>query len=564
VPGLDATIDTELKGDAADTADAPPSELIKRYQLAVKDLDFGMFVAELDRPWIDTPFLLQGFLVEKPVELETIRKHCEYVFVDFELSRPEVSEAIIKADMANAHDFEEIVLGNGPQAFNVETIDDEELPKPVVKSRKDDRIYKARSDLQVSAATRERFKKVVRATAFGTTAAPEKPTGLSRFFGWFKRNKDDASNVNRDSRAIALDGLLEREVRLRNYRNKSKFEAEMPRARATFQRSEEVMTTFLADVKSGKPGQIKEVQGAVIDMVDSMIDNPDALIWIARLRDEDVRTYNHAVKVALYLVAFGRHLGFPKEELAHLGMIGMLADVGKSKLPRALIEKPGMLSQSEFALIKEHVTIGLQAIKKTMTLPPSVEQGIAQHHERLDGSGYPLGLKGDQIGIYGRMTAIADCFAALITPRAYANPAAPQEALMNLFQWAGTSFHEPLIEQFVQAVGIFPIGSLVELSTGEVAVVLSHNRVKRLEPRVLVLANSDKNPLAKPVELDIYRRNQTTTSSTQLEKALTRTSEGAVGKRSKIRIIKGLPAGSYGLKLRDYYMGEVAKASGLS
>ena len=527
----------------------PISELIKRYQVDVRDLDFGMFVAELDRPWLDTPFLIQGFIVDSQVELETIRKHCTFVFVDFELSRPEVSEAILKADMANSTDFEAIVLGTSSnKPFNVETASDEEsIQRSASNKRIKERVYKVRSDLKVNSDTRQRFKQLIRGatTSYGVSAGLAKKTAFDRLMAWFKGEKtEDLIPQRGDGRRRALNGLLDDDVKLRNYRDKQKVEQELPRARQAFHKSEEALAGIAADIKVGKAPQMREVQGAVIDIVDSMIDNPDALIWVARIRDEDVRTYNHGVKVALYLVAFGRHLGFSKSDLANLGMIGMLADIGKTKLPRALIEKPGMLSPSEFDLIKEHVPLGLKALKKSMTLPMEVEQGIAQHHERLDGSGYPKRLKGDEIGIYGRMTAIADCFAALITPRAYANPAAPQEALMNLYQWAGTSFHEPLVEQFVQAVGVFPIGSLIELSTGEVAVVLAHNRVKRLEPRVLILTNVDKNPLAKPIELDLHRRVKDEAAKV-------------------VRIVRGLPAGAYGLKLRDYYMTDVAKANGI-
>jgi HD-GYP domain-containing protein (c-di-GMP phosphodiesterase class II) len=525
--------------------DNPPSELVKRYQVSVKDLDFGMFVAELDRPWLDTPFLLQGFVIESQVELETIRKHCGFVFVDFELSAPEVAEAILKAEMSKSTDVEVIVMDRMGHAFSIE---EDEKPRSQfdIAPKVVEKVYKARSDLKVSATTRDRFKDVMRGETFGRTAGTKELGLLAKLFSWMGKNKEDEPSRKNDGRREALAGLIDPNIKLRNYRDKILVEQELPRARKTFQRSEEVMSAFFNDVRSDKIPQIKDVKGAVIDIVDSMIDNPDALIWIARLRDEDIRTYNHSVKVALYLVAFGRHLGFPKEDLAHLGMIGMLADVGKSKLPRAIIEKPGMLSPAEFGLMKEHVAEGIKSLKKTMKLPSSVELGIAQHHERMDGKGYPLGLKGDQISIYGRMTAICDCFAALITPRAYANPAAPQEALMNMFQWAGSSFPEALVEQFVQAVGVFPIGSLVELSTGEVAAVLAHNRVKRLEPRVLILTSADKNPLAKPKELDLHRRPK------------------EASKTAPTRIVRGLPAGAYGLKLKDYYMNDVAKANGLS
>ena len=242
-----------------------------------------------------------------------------------------------------------------------------------------------------------------------------------------------------------------------------------------FARSEETLADVVADIRGGRIPQTEQVAEVVDHMVDSMIDNPDALLWVAQLREEHLQTYQHGVRVSLYMISLGRHLGFPKEMLESLGLIGMLADVGKTKLPRALLEKPGMLNPAEYSIIKEHVRLGLEALSQGSALTPEVELGIAQHHERLDGSGYPKGLKGNEISIYGRMAAIADSFSALITPRPYANPLAPQDALMSLYQWAGTSFHEPLVEQFVQGVGVFPVGSMVELSSGEVAVVLAQN-----------------------------------------------------------------------------------------
>jgi HD-GYP domain-containing protein (c-di-GMP phosphodiesterase class II) len=373
---------------------------------------------------------------------------------------------------------------------------------------------------------------------------------VGRALAWFRERlgKDGkpAARASRNERSDrdATKAWLPTDIKLVEYAEIRAVEAELPRARTAFTRSEDVLKAVVSDVKVGKIPQVAEVASAVDEMVDSMIDNPDALMWVGRLRDEDVNTYNHGVKVALYLIALGRQLGFPKKELANLGMIGMLADVGKIKLPRALLDKPGMLAPSEFGLIKEHVRLGLESIREGGTIPLEVEKGIAQHHERLDGTGYPNGLKGNEISIYGRMAAIADSFAALITPRTYANASAPQDALMNLYEWAGSSFHEPLVEQFVQAVGVFPVGSLVELTSGEVAVVVAHNRVRRLEPRVLVLTWPDKAPLSKPIERDL----------------LTQSGGGA----GRLRIVKGLAAGAYGLRMRDYYMGEIARANGLA
>jgi HD-GYP domain-containing protein (c-di-GMP phosphodiesterase class II) len=322
-------------------------------------------------------------------------------------------------------------------------------------------------------------------------------------------------------------------VSLTIYRDTTPVETELPRARQAFSYGESVARDIARTIQAGELPDIPAVKACVDNIVESMIANPDAVMFIAKLRDEDITTYHHGVKVSLYLIALGRHLGIPRAQLTDLGLIGMLADIGKMKLPRALLAKPGALSPAEFDLVKSHVALGLASLEASAGLSPAVMQGIAQHHERLDGSGYPDGLTTDQIGVYGRMTAIADSFAAMITPRPYADASSAQEALLSLYEWGGTSFSATLIEQFVQAIGVFPVGSLIELSNGEVAIVVAHNRVRRLEPKVLVLTAPDKSPLATPIERDLFE----------------------MGKSSKdrLRISKGLRINSFSLKIRDHY-----------
>jgi HD-GYP domain-containing protein (c-di-GMP phosphodiesterase class II) len=534
----------------------------RRYQVATSDLQLGMFIAELDRPWLDTPFLLQGFLADSQVEIDTLRKCCTYVYVDLEQSNPEVVDSIRRTESqqsegavppqsrssGNPTAREVILAAADPPTQPIP--EHPEHPETPSRAPRGNRVYKTRADVRISSDTRERFRQFVRATSSPMRLGDVDDGGaLGRALAWLKRcfagdPRPMTGFVERDR--ASRDAILARlpaQVSLTEYADARPMEQELPRARGTFVRCEDVLKTLAADIRVGRIPQVAEVASAVDDMVASMIDNPDALMWVARMRDEDISTYNHGVKVALYLISLGRQLGFPKRELSYLGLIGMLADVGKIKLPRALLDKPGMLAPSEYRLIKEHVRLGLDAMREAGTLPPEVELGIAQHHERLDGSGYPKGLKGNDISIYGRMAAIADSFAALITPRAYANPSAPQDALMNLYEWAGTSFHEPLVEQFVQAVGVFPVGSLVELSSGEVSIVVAHNRVRRLEPRVLVLTWPDKSPLAEPIERDLLTQGKTA--------------------QGRLRIVRGLPAGAYGLKLRDYYLADVARANGL-
>ncbi|MBU6273178.1 MAG: HD-GYP domain-containing protein, partial [Betaproteobacteria bacterium] len=309
---------------------------------------------------------------------------------------------------------------------------------------------------------------------------------------------------------------------------------ELPRARKSFEDAADALGKLLAEVRGGKAFPLARSQEAVADMVDSMLGNPDAMLWLAHLRQAHIDTYQHGVRTALYMISVGRSLGLPKRQIEAMGQIGMLADVGKIRLPRALLDKPGLLTPAEFRIAKEHVELGLRALEASRALDDTVKLGILQHHERLDGSGYPEGLKGEQISIYGRLAGIADTFSALVSARPYANASAAQDALMSLYQWADTSFHGPLVEQFVQSLGVFPVGTLVELSNEEVAVVLEHNRTRRLEPKVIVLADAAKRPLSQPFMRDLF------------------TQPRAEGVRP-LRIHRGLPAGAYGLRPHDFY-----------
>ena len=564
----------------------PPMTANRRYRIAVQDLRLNMFVVELDRPWLDTPFLLQGFLIDDQVELDTLARYCNYVYVDLELSSPSVAMDIRVADANFGRLSETRPMPNAivhePPTSPTTIIHAHSAPNsvpapaapaplepPMRRSRsasaakkpleyeeprtrilgaaapRPPRRYKPRTDASVSRATRQRFRQMVKQTA---NSPKDNDQGmLERMLFWITDHLAQSRELEQHRRTIQqIPELKGSGIKLTRYEVRRPMEAELPRARHAFKSGETALNALIEDIRHGNTLDMDAVAGAVDSMVDSVLDNPDAMMWIARLREEDIQVYHHGVRVALYLVALGRHLGFPRQELSYLGQIGMLADVGKTKIPRALLEKPGLLSAAEFGLVKEHVNLSLHILNSGPALPPQVLQGISQHHERIDGSGYPNQLKGDKISIYGKMAAIADSFAALITPRPYAKASAPQDALMNLYEWSGTSFHEPLVEQFVQAIGVFPVGSLVELSSGEVAVVIAHNRVRRLEPRVLVLSEPDKTPLEVPIERDLYQE-----------------SKDSRGRQKKsLRIVRGLPAGTHGFKLQDYYLDEVQTQHG--
>ncbi|MEO8101079.1 MAG: HD-GYP domain-containing protein [Betaproteobacteria bacterium] len=321
-------------------------------------------------------------------------------------------------------------------------------------------------------------------------------------------------------------------VQLTIYEDAQPVEEEIGAATVAFQRTNDLLHRVVEDIRAGSGLQLESVEEVINDMVESMVRNPDALMWVAKMREQDLTVYDHGLSVAVSLVAFGRHLGYPKEQLSQLGMMGLLLDIGKIKLPRELLEKNARLSSDEFEQIKDHVDLGLDVLSQTPNIHPDVLEGIAQHHERINGTGYPNNLMGDRISVFGRMSAIADTYAAVTKHRPYAEAISPHEALQMLSNWSGTQFHADMVEQFIQSIGVFPVGSLVELSTGEVAVVVTHSKLKRLRPKVLVVAEADKSHCAHPVIRDL----------------LYDVSDNAA------HIRRGLPSNAYGLDPSEYYL----------
>ena len=538
-----------------------------RLQVPVANLKLGLFVAELDRPWVGTPFLLQGFLLDSVDDLETLREYCSFVYVNLKFSDAEVAAACLAGNWclqdqkASAHDaYDDVkIVRDAPKLPTFESGapmpagfakagggDPDEAktttlvgPTPI-ESRHNGtaRSAQAINDPPISDEARLRFLELVRAIAID-----EQQHGLAlldRISNWFKFQRSPGKTGGRRQKSTKASGdldmssILPPDVSLTIYPDTTAVEAELPRAKQALAYSKTVTRDLVQTIETGGVPDIPGVKACVDNIVDSMIANPDAMMFIARLRDEAIDIYQHGVKVSLYLIALGRHLGIPMAQLAELGLIGMLADIGKIKLPRALLAKPGALTPVEFDIVRGHVNLSLASLDGLAGLTPAVLQGIAQHHERLDGSGYPNGLTSDQIGVYGRMTAIADSFSAMTSPRPYADAFLAQEALLNLYDWGGTSFSTTLVEQFVQAIGVFPVGSLVELSNGEIAVIVAHNRVRRLEPRVLVLTWPDKTPLGIPLERDLFEMGKSSLN--------------------RLRITKGVRMNAFNRTIRDHYL----------
>ena len=503
------------------------------------DLKVGMFVADLDRPWVDTPFLLQGFLVENQEQILALRTHCEYVIVDRARSTGDQFEAPAATAVAVARQPSGTAARNAA-ASKADDVTQVTRPQPVEKSPARARNEAPARITRFPASVPYRAR---RADAGGNGAHEEGLFGrlFGRLTGGKRSNEREPAvpppDIPRETpqEFAARAELLPPGVQVQTYVDRVSVEEEVPRAQAAVEHASSLMDNLVRDIRLGQNFEIERVEEIVGDMVESVVRNPDAAMWIARLRQEDIATYGHGLQVSVYLTSFGRHLGFPRGQLSQLAQIGLLLDIGKIKLPRYLLEKQGRYTTEEYEEAKRHVQHGIEILSQTENIDPEVIEGIEQHHERMNGSGYPKGYVGDEIGIYGRMAGIVDTFAALTNHRPYAAAASSYEALRSISGWAGDFFHEPLVQQFVSSIGVFPVGSLIELSTGEVAIVVAHNKVRRLKPRVLVVTGPDKTRSPHPAMLDLLYENK-------------------AGGDEPVYIKRGLAAGAYDLDLKDFYL----------
>ncbi|PCI77341.1 MAG: hypothetical protein COB20_08300 [SAR86 cluster bacterium] len=244
---------------------------------------------------------------------------------------------------------------------------------------------------------------------------------------------------------------------------------------------------------AGEGINVTRIRSSVKSCVKSIITNPNALIWLGRLRTKDNYIAEHCLNVGILAIAFGRHLDMSLDELEMLGMCGMLHDVGKLEVDQKILDKPASLTEEEFAVIKSHCLIGRDILSKDENMPKVVIEAAFGHHERMDGLGYPRGVRANSLNLYTRMISIVDTYDAITTTRCYDKSRPAAEAIKILFSCRDTQFEPILVEKFIECLGIYPTGSLVELKTGEGAVVIDSNRNSRLSPKVSIVLDENKN-----------------------------------------------------------------------
>lgn len=259
---------------------------------------------------------------------------------------------------------------------------------------------------------------------------------------------------------------------------------------------------FIDDVRNGKTVDLEEAEPLMGSIIDSLSTNQPAAIALALLKKSDEYTYTHCINVNLFSLLLGKDLGFDRKELYKLGLAAMFHDIGKGRIPNQVLNKPGKLTDSEFKLMKEHPMLGLTELRKIKGLDLSILRGVVEHHERVDGKGYPRGLCGDKIHPFAKIIAIADVYDALTSVRVYKKAMTPAKALSTMFKWKGSDFDTDYLNKFIRIVGIYPPGTLVQLEDGRFALVLETNEFSPLMPKVKILISKQRKPeVAECVDL---------------------------------------------------------------
>jgi len=437
----------------------------KRSKINTANLERGMYVAQLDRPWLETPFLFQGFEVREDSELKLLRQFCKHVYIDVGRSS---------------------------------------LPR----------------------------EKVLKALENGGQEPPLQPgSGRTGGISFAGRLMQAVTQLDPSGK------VAQKFNRHREYRNTVPTRKEAPQAIRSYDSAVVTMQEVLVHVRKGAGVDVEKVQTAVRPMIDSILRNQDAMAWLVYLRKRDEYTYHHSIASSVWAVILGRHLGFDRQGLDTLAMGGILLDIGKAKLPEEMMARAGALSEAEFFTVTRHVTYGLDMLKLTPGINADVLAMVEGHHERHDGSGYPASLKGADIPVFARIGGLVDCYDAMTSHRPWAKAKSPYDAIRELNSMAGVKFQKEMVEQFVQALGMFPTGSIVEMNTGEVGIVVEQNRIRRLRPKVMVVLDAEQKPLREYRTVDLRRL-----PSDEHE-------------ANALWIVRGHETGAFGLDPKNYFIG---------
>lgn len=438
--------------------------MLHKVTVLTLDLQIGMFVSDLDRPWIETPFLMQGLLIENEAQIATLQQYCHQVTVDRSRS------------LGDAY---------APRDHGRDT--------------------------------------------------PRQPGTLPVFHQASDAQPDDFAAICRHLRTEPVLRRFRYAPDLSPADHQSRLEAELLYSAPIIDDVKRTLKSIRDAIACAEAISLNEVGSQVAEMARSVERNPEAMIWLTRLRSTDQYSYDHALDVSVHLMVFARFLGLASKAVEEVGLAGLMQDIGKIDIPIEILSKPDNLTDEEYLLVQSHVASSLEMLLGQPTFTNRILEIVASHHERADGSGYPRRLKGERISFHGELAGVVDSYCAMTRDRAYGQAISSQKALEALIRMRGTRFREAVIDQFIQCIGLYPIGSLVELNTGEVGVVIQQNQIRRLKPRLMILLGPDKSVERHPVTLDLMMDPPTPTGEIY-------------------RILHALPANPHGIDPSEFYL----------
>lgn len=399
---------------------------LDRIKTNVRDLQIGMFVADLDCAWHKTPFSIQGFYVRSPDDVKSLKKFCQHVYVD---------------------------------------------------------------------ATRENDEDASVQHAVGSVSSKgSTSSGKSQ-----KRMATDPAKV------VEVPPLGIKDPK--HYEQAAPLHKEAARVQKLYNSLSDSVRTVCETAARGETVSVDEIQGLAVSMVVSVVRNPDALVWLSKMDKEDDAGYQHVVRASVWALVFARHLGLSKSLMKTLAMGVLLSHIGKTKLDPALRDARD-LTGAQLSEHQRYVEMGLSELKKSPEIGDGVLSVVEFHAERNNGSGFPKGVTGERIPLLAKIAGLVDCYQDLITPRGDQLGLSPKDAVASLYEQRNILFQRDLVERFIEAIGVFPTGTLVELNTQEVGIVSGHNSERRLLPKIIVVTDAQKKKLKEGRRVDLLEWNE--------------------------------------------------------
>lgn len=355
------------------------NEHVSQHQLPVSELTVGMQVVELDRPWDESPFIFQGFVIESQADIELLASVCQFVYVEMR---------------------------------------EEE---------------------------------------------------------WLEYQKHTLVGSKKKNYWV----------------EKAQFSHKLTQANRTYQNAKVHIKSLLASAQLGQALSFEKNEKIVKECVDRVVENPNAILWLTRLKHQDEYTAEHCLNVSLLSIALGQRLDLSKWELENLGVCGLLHDIGKMKVPDEILNKPGKLTREEFAEMEKHSVYAKQMLMGRSDVYPGAVDVAFTHHERLDGKGYPRKVDGKKISLFTRIVTIVDAYDAMTSERCYKSAMSSLDALKIINQNKGTQFDEEIAQVFIEMIGLYPPGYLAKMTNGEVGIILSHDPNYQLKPKVILIKDKD-------------------------------------------------------------------------